>query len=107
MKDDIWWWCVYDESGDQIASSNSPSAERRRSGKSARTAAEQSARIYLGLPTSWLFTWPSASRQGCAAQPGQSARNVTFTCWHWPPCRRGPFGEAADGLLAWPLPQMS
>jgi len=39
MQADVWWWCVYDESGEQVASSNMPSAEPCNSGASARRAA--------------------------------------------------------------------
>ena len=49
MDDEIWWWCVYDENGEEIASSNSPDAQQCTTGEYARGAAERSARLYLGV----------------------------------------------------------
>jgi len=49
MQDNIWWWCVYDDAtGQQIASSDS-SEELFRSGQTARQAAENAGRRWLGL----------------------------------------------------------
>ena len=49
MDTDDWWWCVYDDSsGNQVASSNEDD-HHYSTGATAREAAEQAARIWLGL----------------------------------------------------------
>jgi len=49
MDKSVWWWCVYDERGQQIASSNDFRAKRCMTPKTARSAAEEAAKNYLCL----------------------------------------------------------